>query len=55
MADSAPKVAAEERFEAIDALERKTQTLVDQIKKSKYFIAFTGAGVSTSAGLILPS
>ncbi|TVY42686.1 NAD-dependent protein deacetylase [Lachnellula occidentalis] len=51
MADSAPKVAAEERIEAPDAIDRKAQTLANQIKKSKHFIAFTGAGISTSAGI----
>ncbi|TVY19132.1 NAD-dependent protein deacetylase SRT1 [Lachnellula arida] len=51
MADSAPKVAAEERIEALDAIDRKAQTLATQIKKSAHFIAFTGAGVSTSAGI----
>lgn len=50
MADSAPKIAEEERFEEPDAVDRKAQTLVNQIKKSKHFIAVTGAGVSTSAG-----
>jgi len=50
MADSAPKIAAEERFEGPDVIDRKAQTLANQIKKSKHFIAFTGAGVSTSAG-----
>ena len=50
MADSAPKVAAEERIEAPDVIDRKAQTLANQIKKSKHFIVFTGAGISTSAG-----
>ncbi|KUJ14051.1 DHS-like NAD/FAD-binding domain-containing protein [Mollisia scopiformis] len=51
MADSSPKVAEAERIESPDAIDLKAQTLVDQIKKSKHFIAFTGAGVSTSAGI----
>lgn len=50
MALAAPKVPLEERIEATDAIERKAQALANQIKKSKHFIAFTGAGVSTSAG-----
>jgi hypothetical protein len=50
MATSAPKIAEEERYEALDAVDRKAQALADQIRKSKHFIAFTGAGVSTSAG-----
>jgi formylmethanofuran dehydrogenase subunit B len=50
MADSAPKVAAKERFEALEVVEQKAKALADLIKNSKYFIAFTGAGVSTSAG-----
>jgi hypothetical protein len=50
MADSAPKIAAEERYEASEVVERKAQTLVNQIRKSKHFIAVTGAGISTSAG-----
>ncbi|KAE8443604.1 hypothetical protein EG329_001537 [Mollisiaceae sp. DMI_Dod_QoI] len=51
MADSAPKIAEEERHEAPDAVDRKAQTLADQIRKSNHLIAFTGAGVSTSAGI----
>ena len=51
MADSAPKIAEKERFESSDEVDRKAQTLVNQIRKSKHFIAFTGAGVSTSAGI----
>lgn len=51
MADSAPKVALEERQEAPNTLNKKAQTLANQIKTSKHFIAFTGAGISTSAGM----
>jgi hypothetical protein len=53
MASSAPKVAEEERHEAADTVDQKAQTLVDQIRKSKHFIAVTGAGISTSAGQFL--
>ncbi|KAI0000604.1 NAD-dependent deacetylase sirtuin-7 [Xylariaceae sp. FL0662B] len=51
MANTAPKVAEEERHESPEAVDRKAEALVKQIKKSKHFIAFTGAGVSTSAGI----
>ncbi|RKU46367.1 hypothetical protein DL546_003134 [Coniochaeta pulveracea] len=51
MASTAPKVPLEERFEASDEVERKADALADQIKRSKHFIAFTGAGISTSAGI----
>lgn len=51
MASTAPKVPLEERFEASDEVERKADALADQIKRSKHFIAFTGAGISTSAGM----
>lgn len=50
MASSAPKIAEEERCEAPEAVDQKAQKLVDQIRKSKYFIAFAGARISTSAG-----
>lgn len=53
MADSAPKVAAKERREAASAIDKKAATLVKQINESKHFIAFTGAGISTSAGMSL--
>ncbi|KAK4173784.1 putative mono-ADP-ribosyltransferase sirtuin [Triangularia setosa] len=51
MADSAPEVAEAERFEAPEAVSLKAKTIADQIKRSKHFIVFTGAGISTSAGI----
>jgi hypothetical protein len=39
-----------ELSETPDAIEQKAQALADLIRTSKHFIAFTGAGVSTSAG-----
>jgi mono-ADP-ribosyltransferase sirtuin 6 len=51
MADSAPKVAVKERREAASAVDKKATALVKQINQSKHFIAFTGAGISTSAGI----
>jgi len=51
MADSAPKIAAEEHIESPQAIEKKAQIVADHIKRSKSFIVFTGAGISTSAGI----
>ncbi|KAB5531455.1 DHS-like NAD/FAD-binding domain-containing protein [Coniochaeta sp. 2T2.1] len=51
MASTAPKVAAEEKFEPPEVIHRKAQELVELINKSKHLIAFTGAGISTSAGI----
>ncbi|KAJ5329640.1 hypothetical protein N7452_010030 [Penicillium brevicompactum] len=51
MANNAPKVAAKERREPMAAVDKKAAILVSQIKSSRHFIAFTGAGVSTSAGI----
>lgn len=50
MADSAPMIAPEERQDASGIMERKAQTLVNYINKSKHLIVFTGAGISTSTG-----
>lgn len=52
MADSAPKVAAEEHIELAAAIDRKADKLAKQIKNSKHFVVFTGAGVTTSAGRV---
>ncbi|KAJ5770142.1 DHS-like NAD/FAD-binding domain-containing protein [Penicillium nucicola] len=51
MASSAPKVALTERRESPSQVDKKAEALVNQIRKSKHFIVFTGAGVSTSAGI----
>ena len=40
-----------ELFDEADVLEEKIDQLTDLIRDSKYFIAFTGAGISTSAGV----
>ncbi len=50
MTASAPKVAEEERIEAVYLVDKKAEALVSLIRGSKHFIAFTGAGISTSAG-----
>ena len=51
MADTAPKVPEKEHRESLAAIDQKAEVLVADIKRSKNFIAFTGAGVSTSAGI----
>ncbi|KAH8651559.1 NAD-dependent deacetylase sirtuin-7 [Tricladium varicosporioides] len=51
MADTAPKIAEEEKFEDPKIVDQKAESLANQILKSKHFIAFTGAGISTSTGI----
>lgn len=48
---TAPKVAEVERFDPPDVVDLLATKLSTQIKSCKHFIAFTGAGVSTSAGI----
>ena len=40
-----------EYFDSDEELDRKIQLLADKIKSSKHFVAFTGAGISTSTGI----
>ncbi|KAJ4127998.1 hypothetical protein NW768_008282 [Fusarium equiseti] len=51
MASSAPKEAPPERRDAPEVIDQQADELVALIKNSKHFIVFTGAGVSTSAGI----
>ena len=48
---TAPKIAEIERFDRPDVVDQLATALANQIKNGKHFIAFTGAGVSTSAGI----
>ena len=50
MASSAPDICEEERCESAVEVDRKAEILADRIRASKHFVAFTGAGISTSAG-----
>lgn len=47
---TAPAIPDPERYDPTEVIERKAVELAEMIRKSKHFIAFTGAGVSTSAG-----
>jgi len=40
-----------EYFDSDEELDRKIQLLADKIKSCKHFVAFTGAGISTSTGI----
>lgn len=51
MAWTTGKIALPELVEAADDLDLKAKQLADLIRQSKHFIVFTGAGVSTSAGI----
>lgn len=46
MVNNTPKVAEKEHREPLSVVDNKIEALVAQMKKSKYFIAFTGAEVS---------
>ena len=53
MSNTAIKTEEEktEYFDDEATLEKKINKLVKMIKKSKFFVSFTGAGLSTSAGI----
>lgn len=53
MVDTAHKTEDEKKeyFDSEDVLDHKIQLLADKIKNSKHFVAFTGAGISTSTGI----
>jgi len=40
-----------EIFDSPEELEAKMTTLIEMVRNSKHFVAFTGAGISTSAGI----
>lgn len=40
-----------EYFDPPEVLEEKVNKLVEMIKKAEHFVAFTGAGISTSTGI----
>jgi NAD-dependent SIR2 family protein deacetylase len=48
---TAPNIAEVEYFDPPEVVDRLAKDLAKQIKDGKHFIAFTGAGVSTSAGI----
>lgn len=45
------KEEKKEHFDTPEELDKKAAWLAEQIKKSQHFVAFTGAGISTSAGI----
>ena len=51
--DTAHKTDAEKKeyFDPDEVLEQKIDLFVEMLKKSKHFIAFTGAGISTACGI----
>jgi NAD-dependent SIR2 family protein deacetylase len=40
-----------EKFDTQDVIEKKVDQLAEFIRRSSHFIGFTGAGISTSAGI----
>ena len=53
MADTAHKTEEEKKeyFDEPDVLEEKINMLVEMVLTSEHFVAFTGAGISTSSGI----
>ncbi len=53
MASTAIKTEEEKKeyFDSPKELDEKIEKLADLIKKSKNFVAFTGAGISTASGI----
>ena len=53
MANTAHKTEDEKKeyFDSDQELEKKVTILADMVKKSKYFVSFTGAGISTACGI----
>ena len=50
MAHTAHKKPKKEKIEAPQVIDHKAKVLAELIRKSKHFVVFTGAGISTSAG-----
>jgi mono-ADP-ribosyltransferase sirtuin 6 len=50
MAWTASAIPEQEFCEPLHDLDSKAEKLAEKIRQSKHFIAFTGAGISTSAG-----
>jgi hypothetical protein len=53
MADTAIKTEEEKKeyFDTPEELDRKCDLLAQWIRSSEHFVAFTGAGISTAAGI----
>ena len=53
MSDTAHKSTEEKKqyFDSEEVLQKKINILAEEILKSSHFIAFTGAGISTSSGV----
>lgn len=51
MANTAPKIPSPEHEEPTPAVTKKASLLAGRIRASKHLVVFTGAGVSTSAGI----
>jgi hypothetical protein len=53
MADTAIKTEEEKKeyFDSLEELDRKCELLALWIRSSEHFVAFTGAGISTAAGI----